>query len=130
MTVGRERPKRVIGMHELSIATSILEIIKEEAARNNAIRVTKIKVAAGALTAVVPESLAFCFGICSRGTLAEGAVLECEVRPVSARCDVCGREFAVEGWSFLCPYCGSARTRMVAGQELYVDSFEVEQGCG
>lgn len=110
----------------MSIAASILEIVKEEAARNNAARVTRVKVAAGALTAVVPESLAFCFEICSRGTVAEGASLECEVKPVTARCGNCAEEFAVEGWSFLCPHCGSSKTTMISGRELYIDSLEVD----
>ncbi|MBI5893327.1 MAG: hydrogenase maturation nickel metallochaperone HypA [Deltaproteobacteria bacterium] len=63
-------------MHELSIAKSLLDILKEQAESHNIKKAVKVKLKLGRFTAVEPSSLRFCFQILSEKTVFEGAVLE------------------------------------------------------
>ena len=77
----------------------------------------------GALRQVVPDSLAFYFGIVARDTVCEGARLELELVAALLRCPDCEREWdpappASHGArrgprlpSFRCPTCGTAAPR-------------------
>ena len=60
-------------MHELSIATAIVEACVDRAAGS---RIIRIRVEVGQLAAVLPDSLHFCFELCAQNTTAEGATLE------------------------------------------------------
>ncbi|WP_203728463.1 hydrogenase maturation nickel metallochaperone HypA/HybF [Paractinoplanes durhamensis] len=63
-------------MHELAIAESIVDAVCERAAGRTVHRVT---VRIGALSAVVPDAMRFCFDLACEGTAAEGAVLDIDV---------------------------------------------------
>ena len=110
-------------MHELALARSILETALERAEGR---RVRSVEVSVGALRQVVPGSLAFGFEVLSRGTACEGAALEQHLRPVRLRC-ACVAEWELEELSFLCPGCGGSETQVIAGEELLIDSIEVEE---
>jgi hydrogenase nickel incorporation protein HypA/HybF len=65
-------------MHELGLMESLVEAVEAQLPPGERARVVRLEV--GALAAVVPEALRFCFDVCAAGTRIEGAVLE--VRPV------------------------------------------------
>ena len=65
-------------MHELSIAESILNIIKKEAQNSENGKVTRISLKVGKLTSLIPECLETAFQAVSQGTIAENAMLEIE----------------------------------------------------
>ncbi|MGE5509270.1 MAG: hydrogenase maturation nickel metallochaperone HypA [Chitinophagales bacterium] len=108
-------------MHELAIATGIVELIQKEVAKRGLSKVTEVALVVGELTNVVPEALEFCFEVASQETAAAGAKLLIETRPITARCKACGTEFPVKNYSFICPACGSRETEQTGGNELYVD---------
>lgn len=113
-------------MHELSIATSILEIAEEQARAHNAQAIRKIKVRVGALSGVDAESLSFSFQALQPGSMAESAEMEIESVPLVADCGQCGPvQLEVEDFCLLCPACGGF-LNVTAGRELQVDSIEVE----
>ena len=60
-------------MHELSITRNVVAIVSERAVGQ---RVTRVRLEIGRLTAVVPDSIRFCFDICAQGTPLAGAELE------------------------------------------------------
>ena len=60
-------------MHELSITRNVVAIVSERAEGQ---RVTRVRLEIGRLTAVVPDSIRFCFDICAQGTPLAGAELE------------------------------------------------------
>jgi len=115
-------------VHELSIAESLIGILVEEARNNGIVRIKKVKLQIGELAAVVPESLAFCFELVSRETVAEGATLEFESVAVVGFCDKCDESFEVRDQFFLCPRCGGPVFELVSGRELSVSSIEGETG--
>lgn len=115
-------------MHELTIAQNICDIVKRELEDIDGIKeVRKIRVKVGKLSGVVPDSLNFCFGFVSEGTPMEGASLEIEEIPVEVECNRCGDRFSLQEPLFVCPGCGSGDLGILAGQELLLQSIEVEE---
>ncbi|MEV6348795.1 hydrogenase maturation nickel metallochaperone HypA [Actinoplanes sp. NPDC051851] len=108
-------------MHELALAESIVTTVCERAAGRPVHRIT---VRIGALTAVLPEAMRFCFELASSGTEAEGAVLDIAAEPATVRCRSCGAEEEITDLILLCD-CGSADVAVTAGRELRIVSMEV-----
>jgi hydrogenase nickel incorporation protein HypA/HybF len=110
-------------MHELSISRAILDGAVRHA---DGRRVVRVSITIGALRQLGPDSLRFYFQIVSRGTVCEGAALECRLVPARMRCE-CGEEWVLGQLSFRCPRCAGAHAAVLAGDELLVDSIEVEE---
>jgi hydrogenase nickel incorporation protein HypA/HybF len=111
-----------LAVHELAIAESVVGEIRE---RIPGRRVTRVVLEVGALACVEPDALRFCFGACTRGTLADGAALEIVEVAARAACRSCGtRAVAVDPRIPLCP-CGSADLELVDGEQLRVRAVEV-----
>jgi hydrogenase nickel incorporation protein HypA/HybF len=108
-------------MHEMAITQSVVDAVCEHAAGRH---VQSVKVEIGALCAVVPDAMQFCFELATEGTLADGARLELNVQPGSARCRSCGETFALPDLILLCP-CGSADVEVLTGRDLRILSMEV-----
>jgi hydrogenase nickel incorporation protein HypA/HybF len=113
-------------MHELSIASNLMDIVKQAVDGQNVSRVTSLHITIGELSTVVPDCLAFAFEIISKGSVAEGARLEFERKPLIGKCGNCGREFHVENYVFLCPDCESRNIEILSGKEFMLKSIECE----
>lgn len=111
-------------MHELAIAESVVRIAGEHAAGR---QVTKIYLKVGHLRQVVPSALSFGFEMVARGTPVEGAELEMEEVPAVGLCEGCGEESRLASFPLACGTCGSFDLRIIAGEELYVESLEMEE---
>ena len=111
-------------MHELSVSSAIVDTaIKHAAGR----RVTMVHVRLGKLRQVVPDSLEFFFEIVSRDTVCEGATLTHEVVAARLRCSPCASEWEVDQPAFRCPGCSGSDVSVVTGDELLVESIEVDE---
>ena len=110
-------------MHELSISRAIVETANRHAAAG---RVLSVRVAIGALRQVLPDSLRFYFEIVARGTACDGALLDTRLVPARMEC-ACGEAWELEDVCFRCPRCGGAEVSVVSGEELCVESIEVEE---
>lgn len=108
-------------MHELAIMESVVEAITERAGDQ---RVATVRLEIGRLAGVMPSALRFCFEVCTRGTVLEGATLEIVEIPGRARCSICGNERAIETFADVCP-CGSFEMQVMAGQEMRVKNLEL-----
>lgn len=111
-------------MHELSIASAIADTAAKHAAGR---RVTLVSVRLGHLRQVVPDSLVFSFGLVTRDTVCEGATLEYEIVPARLRCTPCDHEWEVTVPAFRCPRCEGSDVVAVSGEELEVESIEVQE---
>lgn len=111
-------------MHELAITQEIVRVVEEQATGS---RVTRVVVEIGRVSGILADSVRFCFELCAKGTVAEGAVLSVEEIPGLARCRLCDARVELEELFGLCA-CGSADLEVLAGQELRVREMEVE-GC-
>lgn len=89
-------------------------------------RVTLVSVRLGHLRQIVPDSLAFYFDLVARETVCDGARLEYEIVPARLRCEPCAHEWGVSEPAFRCPRCDGARVVVLSGEELEVESIEVD----
>ena len=113
-------------VHELYIAESIHRIAIEEAQRGGAKRITAVTVEVGALSGVVVDSLVFAFPAVAQGGLAEGARIQIEKIPGSARCPKCKATFELSDYLTPCPRCDHLPAEVTAGRELRLKEIEVE----
>jgi hydrogenase nickel incorporation protein HypA/HybF len=111
-------------VHELSIASAVLDTARRHAAGR---RVTRVAIRAGAMRQVVPRSLEFYFEIVARDTECEGAALVLTEVATELRCRACGTRWSPQIPAFRCPGCGSGDVVIAAGEALEVDYIEVEQ---
>jgi hydrogenase nickel incorporation protein HypA/HybF len=113
-------------MHELGIATSLLQAAREEALRHSGARLRKIKVRVGEFSGVNPEALSFCFEVLVRESKLGALELEIESCARQQRCPACQLTFAVADYDLACPECRKAETEFVGGDELELASLEME----
>ncbi len=115
-------------MHELPITEGILKIATEAAGDR---KITVIHLLIGDLSSIVDDSIQFYFDMLSRGTVAEGAVLDFQRRPATVMCWDCGRQVEVRApLPAICPDCGGTKLQVTGGRELRVDSIEVKDDGG
>ena len=114
-------------MHEMSIATSLLDAVGREARRHPGARVSKVSVRIGEWAGVDPEALRFCFEALVAGTEPEPPILDIDFRLRQNRCPDCGNVFAPKDYQIECPGCGAAVTEPAGGQELELTYLELEE---
>ena len=113
-------------MHEMSIAQNLIDILQEEMAKLGAATLRSVRLSVGELSAIVPESLSFCFEIITQGTPLEGAKLLMDRIPLKGYCPQCEETFDIKEFVFICPTCGSTSIETIEGQELSIVEMEVE----
>jgi hydrogenase nickel incorporation protein HypA/HybF len=110
----------------MSIAQSLIEIIKEEMEKHGARALRSVHLQVGQLSAVMPEALSFCFQVITQGTELEGAKLLMDIVPLRGSCLECRKEFEIQDYQFYCPFCESTKIDTIAGQDLGIIEMEVE----
>ncbi|UWZ85017.1 hydrogenase maturation nickel metallochaperone HypA [Occallatibacter riparius] len=114
-------------MHELSIVTSVVESVTESLANYPGARVLQVRLRVGALSAVIEDSLQFCYGIAIEGTPLAASKLVVNTVPVTVHCQACGRDGALPSLQhFHCPHCDAPATDVRTGRELEIESIEIE----
>ena len=116
-------------MHEIGIASSIIESIEAEARRRPGAQFSAVGVRVGELSNVDRDALAFAFEALTRKTPLERLRLEIEWCPLRHKCLPCGEEFVVKNWELACPKCGEARSTCIGGTELDIAYLELEEPC-
>ncbi|MEU6091487.1 hydrogenase maturation nickel metallochaperone HypA [Streptomyces sp. NPDC047085] len=112
-------------MHELSIATAIVEQAEEIAREDGAGGVASVTVRVGELAGVVPDALHFAFEVARDGTALDEARLVVEQVPAQAWCGACAEEFAVGMPPFFwCPRCDRPSQELRSGRELEITAVE------
>ena len=113
-------------MHEMGIATSVLDAAQREAERHPGSKVMKVGVRVGEWSGVDPDSLRFCFEALVVGCDST-PTLDIEFRPRQNRCPSCGNVFALKEYLNDCPNCGAVTTEPVSGDELELAYVELEE---
>jgi hydrogenase nickel incorporation protein HypA/HybF len=114
-------------MHELSIASAILDAVRVEAEKRPGAHVTKVGVRIGALSGVEPEALSFGFSVLVQGTDLEPLALAIESVPRRQRCPQCDFTFEAPDEDLACPRCRRLETQFAGGDELDMAYLEVEE---
>jgi len=113
-------------MHEMAITQSMLDLVLDEAKKGGAQKVKRINLVLGELSGVVGDCVQLYFGLMSKDTIAEGATILFKTVATQAKCRQCAKVFEVKDSDWVCPECHSVGIDLVAGNELFVESIEVE----
>ncbi|MGZ4816671.1 MAG: hydrogenase maturation nickel metallochaperone HypA/HybF [Terriglobales bacterium] len=112
-------------MHELGIATSILETVEKESVQRPDLQFEKVGLRIGDVAGVDIDSLTFGWECITKDTKWEKLQLEIERVPRKNRCDKCSCVFEVGGILELnCPRCDAFPTFNVSGDELEIAYIE------
>ena len=118
-------------MHEMGIALEIINIATASIPPDiRSARVERVNLKIGKLSAVVPDSLRFCFDIVSKDTPLAGAELAIEETPVVARCKDCDARWSIAEPVFTCKACNSGALEILSGRELDIVSIEIAEEGG
>jgi hydrogenase nickel incorporation protein HypA/HybF len=112
-------------MHEMVLAEGILDVVLQ-AADGRPVR--QVRVLAGALQRVVPDSLQRCFERAAAGTPAAEALLTLEESPAHLFCRRCRIQTHLTIPPFLCGRCGDSDVEYLGGAELLVEGVELDTG--
>ena len=111
-------------MHELSIAEAVVDIAVRHAGGRP---VSAVELRVGHLRQVVPSALEFAFELVAAGTVLEGAELKMETVAATGLCRTCGAQTALPDFPLCCRHCGGFDVEVTSGEELLVDSLELEE---
>jgi hydrogenase nickel incorporation protein HypA/HybF len=114
-------------MHELGIASSIVESVEKESLRHPGVTITKVGVKVGDLSGVDVDALQFGFECIVKGTKWEQLLLEVESITRLQRCPQCGNQFRMADFDPRCQRCGQFATQCVSGDELDIAYMEVDE---
>jgi hydrogenase nickel incorporation protein HypA/HybF len=113
-------------MHELSIAMSILESLREEVTLRACGPVEAVHIRIGSLSGVVPQALVSAYQMAAEATPFAHSRLVIEEVPVVIFCRRCGRERQIESAEcFCCPECNTPSSEIVSGRELEISALEL-----
>jgi hydrogenase nickel incorporation protein HypA/HybF len=108
-------------MHELSITQTIIDTVIEVA---QGAPVQRITLEIGELSAILPDSIRFCFEACIPNTPLAGAKLAIQTVPGRGRCRACGHEMTLDMPYGICDQCDSLAIDIIAGEGLVILSME------
>jgi hydrogenase nickel incorporation protein HypA/HybF len=113
-------------MHELSIATNIVDIASQHVRDAGGGRVAAVTLRVGRLSCVHEDALRYSFDLVREGTPLAGAILRIVTVPVSVWCPGCNAAFELPSIQrFACPVCSKPSADICAGRELDLESIEL-----
>jgi hydrogenase nickel incorporation protein HypA/HybF len=113
-------------VHELAVAQALVEQVNAVIDQHQASSATAIRVRIGPLAGIVPELLASAFPLAAAGSRMEHAELDLVDAPIQVRCQACGAETDAAMNRLICGACGDWHTRIISGDELLLESVELE----
>lgn len=117
-------------MHELSIASQVVEIVSRHAAEHGGLGVTAVALRIGQLSCVHEDALRYSFDLVREGTPLAAAELRIVTVPVCIWCPSCQAERELPGIQrFACPVCGTPSADIRAGRELDLESIELSEAA-
>ena len=110
-------------MHELSLAQQIMGQIQDTAKNEGLSSIKRVSLEVGSLALVECDALQFYFGVLSKESIADGALLEIKEIEAIGICKECGEKFALEQVYDTCSQ-GHQNTSMLSGMELLISELE------
>ena len=113
-------------MHELSIATHILELAEEEARKAGCSKIIDIELEIGELAGIQQDALLFGFEAVRKQSIAKQATLSITSKQGVAKCSGCGASFPVQSYFDPCPHCTTTLHTIIQGEELRMLAVNAE----
>jgi hydrogenase nickel incorporation protein HypA/HybF len=114
-------------MHELSIAQSIVDVVRQHLPIDERRPVKYVTLRLGDFTGIAPASLEYCFEMASEGTAVQGARLKIKNVPILCGCKKCGSDFESGRYITICTNCGNAGVELISGNEMDVVEVELSE---
>jgi len=111
-------------MHELTIVQSMLDLCKKFSKGKE---VTKVVVDVGKMAGIEPHFLKESFNVFKEDTICKNAFLDINLIDITIFCNNCQTTSKIDNYNFFCPKCNSDDTKIVTGQELYIQYLEIEE---
>jgi len=112
-------------MHEYSITSSIIDILKEIGRKNGLKKIKKVYFELNPISSIEPESIRFYYQYLTGGDkLLKDAELLFSEPEFNMRCMDCGKTFTSKEYRLLCPRCGG--TSVMAGEIEDIKIVSVE----
>lgn len=111
-------------MHELSIATALLELVARNVPPGSVVR--RVTMEAGPLRGVEPSAMQWAWQSARAGTACEGAELTINLLPWSLRCPACGNQFTAQDVYVACPACNADGPLPQGNDDLRLMSIDVD----
>ena len=113
-------------MHERSLVKGLIGQVLEAARTRCLGRLHEIQLRIGEFSGVEPRLVEIAF-LEMRPEFWETEVrLSIDVVPLTAMCQSCHVEFAIQGFRFVCPACGSGQVSVISGEEMQLVSIKAE----
>lgn len=113
-------------MHEYSLTQTILQTALRHAQQAGTTKITRINLIIGEYSDEREESIRFYWDELAKGTPAQDADLHFERVPAEMKCLECGNVFHPAGDESLCPACSSRRLHLFSGDDVRLESIEIE----
>ena len=114
-------------MHELSIVEALIEQVKREIERSgHGGRIQRLDLRVGRLSGVNCDSLRFAFELLSTDTILERAEIHIDQPKAVTHCHDCDAKVELDELEIKCPKCDSPNITIEGGQELLLESIELE----
>ncbi|MBR4635488.1 MAG: hydrogenase maturation nickel metallochaperone HypA [Clostridia bacterium] len=114
-------------MHELSIVKHVIKTLREVVEENHVRRIGSVTLEVGEVSGVVIEQLADCWNYFrEKDELVKGAPLYVETIEAVTFCTSCEKTYETVKFGKTCPYCGSAETYLLTGNEFSIKQIEAE----
>jgi hydrogenase nickel incorporation protein HypA/HybF len=117
-------------VHELSLAQAIWREVRRQMRQRPGARLAAVHVVVGALSGADPESLDFALGLVAADSDWPAAKVQVRAEPVGLVCRACGHTFDAPGLDLKCPGCGGFDVEVRRGQDLRIESLEIETADG
>lgn len=111
---------------EFTAIRSILAKALLKAREPNARRITALQLALGEISELDRHSMQKHWDELSRGTPAERAQLHFRLIQAEVQCMACFRKYNPQAGKIHCPHCGSYGAKILAGEEFFLESIELD----
>jgi hydrogenase nickel incorporation protein HypA/HybF len=113
-------------MHEYSLTQTILQTALQHAQQAGTTKITRINLIIGEYSDEREESIRFYWDELAKGTPAQDAKLQFERVLAELKCLDCGNVFHPADDESLCPACSSRRLHLLSGDDVRLESIEIE----
>jgi len=115
-------------MHEVSIATGMIDELLRIANENNAKKILTVNLKIGKMSGIVTDSLKFAFdAVKLEHPLLSSTAISIKEIPLVYECSNCGNTFQTDDTYFpACPDCESYNLKLISGEEMDIENLEVE----
>jgi hydrogenase nickel incorporation protein HypA/HybF len=110
-------------MHEFSLTQNLLDLALKNA---DSKRIVRVNLLIGPFSDEREESIQFYWRDLAKGSPGEGAALHFDHAPAEMKCLDCNGTFYLDEEVSMCKFCYSERLQLLSGDEVRLESIEVE----